>query len=163
MKRLIIFLIILLMITAAKAIEIPQNVDANIPIGPFVDTNANYLPSLTIPYTNVKLTKYGGTSQAAKANTAGLAYLGQGVYNCPLTGATDVGTLGWLRIDVNDINGVPVWKGDISVVSSTYWNWKYGSTTLTVTEPILLRPLRRQLLWQTRRHLNHLSTTTASI
>ena len=135
MKRLIIYLIILLTITTAKAIEIPVSVDANIPIGPFVDTNANYLPSLTIPYTNVFLTKYGGTSQAAKADTAGLAYLGRGVYNCHLTGSTDVGTLGWLRIDVNDINGVPVWKGDIMVVSSTYWNWKYGSTTLTVTEP----------------------------
>lgn len=128
MKRFLI-LIILLIAGLSGAIEIPQSTDANIPLGPFTDSNGVYLPSLTIPYTNIFLTKYGNANMSAKNHIGSLVYDSHGVYKCPLN-STDTGTAGWLRIDVNDINGLPVWQGNIEVVSQTYWDWKYGTGSI---------------------------------
>ena len=139
MKRfLAVLLVLFVFIAPVNAMELRQSTDVNIPIGPFLDVTDGTTreTALVIAYDNVRLAKKGGTVFAVKSDTNGLkpSATAPGWYWLPLN-TTDTATAGWLVIDVNDINGVPVWNSQIEVVCQNWYDAKYGVITLPVTEP----------------------------
>jgi hypothetical protein len=77
--------------------------------GPFVDSTDGVTPetALTINASDIKLTKYGATSQVSK-NSGGATHMAGGVYYAILD-ATDSNTLGELRIDIQKAGAAPWW------------------------------------------------------
>lgn len=81
-----------------------------IPLGPFVDKTDGNTPetALTIANTDIKLQKYGATSQTNK-NSGGATHIATGDYYAVLD-ATDTDTLGPMRVKVHiSADALPVW------------------------------------------------------
>lgn len=130
--NLCLIFLLLVCLPASASVELKQSTAVTVKVGPFTDITDGTTreTALTITQGSVYLSKNGGTL-AAKNDSNALTHDALGVYGCKLD-TTDTGTLGALRLDINDINAVPVWA-ECQVVDANYWNAKYAGTNLPVT------------------------------
>jgi hypothetical protein len=104
-----------------------QSTAADVEIGPFVDDTdfKTVETGLTISQADVQLIKNGG-SAAQKNDATSATHLAGGHYKVPLN-ATDTGTLGRLRVHVNESGALPAWR-DFMVVPSAVYDSLVGGT-----------------------------------
>ena len=86
-----------------------QSTAATIILGPFLDDTDGKTAetALTIPNTDVLISKNGGTF-AAKNEATSLTHMTNGYYSCPIN-TTDTNTLGWIKVTVNKTGAMPVY------------------------------------------------------
>src|SRR5687768_14832382 len=86
-----------------------QATAATVKLGPFLDaTDAVSVESgLTIAQADIRLSKNGGAFSQTN-NAAGATHDENGWYGIPLD-VTDTGTIGRLRVAVNEAGALPVW------------------------------------------------------
>ncbi len=109
-----------------------QSTAATVKIGPFVDSTDGVTAEtgLTISQADIRLTKNGGAF-AQTNNAAGATHDENGYYGVPLD-ATDTGTLGRLRVAVNEAGALPVWQDFMVVAANVYDSLIGGGDTLDV-------------------------------
>ncbi len=109
-----------------------QSTAADVVIGPFVDDTDGKTPEtgLTISQADCQLSKNGG-AVAQKNDATSASHLGGGHYKVPLN-ATDTGTLGRLRLYVNETGALPVWLDFMVVPANVYDSLIGGSDALQV-------------------------------
>jgi acid phosphatase family membrane protein YuiD len=108
-----------------------QSTARTVVIGPFVDSTdgATAETGLTIAQADIRLSKNGGAF-AQTNNSAGATHMENGYYSVPLD-TTDTGTLGVLRVAVNESGALPVWA-DFMCVPANVWDSMFGSDRLEV-------------------------------
>lgn len=113
---------------ALAATELKQSTAVTVKIGPFTDISDGTTreTALVILQGSVYLSKAGG-AMAVKNDANTSAHDALGVYNCKLD-TNDTGTAGMLRLDVNDINAVPVWA-EFMVLEPNAYDAKYAGYT----------------------------------
>ena len=109
-----------------------QSTAADVVIGPFVDDTDGKTPEtgLSISQADCQLSKNGG-AVAQKNDATSASHLGGGHYKVPLN-ATDTGTLGRLRLYVNETGALPVWLDFMVVPANVYDSLIGGSDALQV-------------------------------
>lgn len=102
-------------------------------LGPFLDaTDGNTQEnSLTIAYTDVLLSKAGGTLAAKNEATDLTATGANGHYTCVLN-ATDLGTVGTLRVFCQVAGATPVWQDFMVLPANVYDSLVFGTDYLQV-------------------------------
>lgn len=97
-----------------------QSTAADVELGPFIDDTDGKTPetSLTISQADCQLIKNGGAAAQKNSSTAA-THLGGGHYKIPLD-ATDTGTLGRLRLYVNESGALPAWRDFIVLDGNAY-------------------------------------------
>jgi DNA-binding phage protein len=100
-------------------------------IGPFLDnTNGDdEEPSFTIANTDIKIWKFGATSNVNK-NSGGATFASVGMYYIVLD-ATDTSVLGALKVLVHFAGSLYVFE-NFNVVTAEYYDTKYGTDHFTV-------------------------------
>lgn len=108
-----------------------QSTSVTIILGPFVDSvdGVTAETSLTIAPADVRLSKNGGAF-AQKGDSAACSHMENGYYACALN-ATDTGTLGRLRVAVNESGALPVWR-DFLVMPANVWDSLLAADRLQV-------------------------------
>lgn len=108
-----------------------QSTAATIALGPFVDDTDGKTAEtgLTISQADVRLSK-NGAAFAQKSDTGAATHMENGYYSCALN-TTDTGTLGRLRVAVNEAGALPVWV-DFMVVPANVWDSLFGADKLQV-------------------------------
>jgi hypothetical protein len=108
-----------------------QSAAADVELGPFVDDTdfKTAETALTINQADCQLIKNGG-SPAQKNDSTAATHLGGGHYKVPLN-AIDTGTLGRLRVYVNESGALPVWRDFIVVPAAVYDSLIAGTDNLT--------------------------------
>src|SRR5690606_19496596 len=112
-------------------IWLKQSTAADVVLGPFVDDTDGKTAEtgLTISQADCQLSKNGG-AVAQKNDATAASHLGGGHYKVPLN-TTDTGTLGRLRLYVNEGGALPVWA-DYMVVPANVWDSLFGADKLQV-------------------------------
>ena len=112
-------------------IFVKQSTAVDVVIGPFVDDTDGKTPEtgLTISQGDCQLTKNAG-AVAQKNSATAASHLGGGHYKVPLN-TTDTGTLGMLRLYVNESGALPVWL-DMMVMPANVWDSLFGADALQV-------------------------------
>ena len=112
-------------------IFVKQSTAVDVVIGPFVDDTDGKTPetALTISQGDCQLTKNAG-SVAQKNSATAASHLGGGHYKVPLN-TTDTGTLGMLRLYVNESGALPAWL-DMMVMPANVWDSLFGADALQV-------------------------------
>ena len=112
-------------------IFVKQSTAVDVVIGPFVDDTDGKTPEtgLTISQGDCQLTKNAG-SVAQKNSATAASHLGGGHYKVPLN-TTDTGTLGMLRLYVNESGALPAWL-DMMVMPANVWDSLFGADALQV-------------------------------
>lgn len=107
-----------------------QSTAVTLKIGPFLDSTDGVTAetALTISQADVRLSKNGG-DMAQKTEITSCTHDELGVYDCPVD-ATDTGTLGRLRLDVQESGALPVWHEYLVVPANVYDSLVGGSDTL---------------------------------
>src|SRR5688572_5887453 len=107
-----------------------QSTAATIPFGTFVDATDGFTVenALTISQADIRLSK-NGAAFAQTNNAAGATFMENGTYGVPLD-TTDTGTLGRLRVLVNESGARPVSQDFIVVPANTYDSLVSGSDAL---------------------------------
>lgn len=102
------------------AIFLKQSTAVTIKLGPFVDSTdaVTAETGLTISQADIRLSKNGGAF-AQTNNAAGATHDENGYYGVPLN-TTDTGTLGILKVAVNESGALPVWQEFIVVPANVY-------------------------------------------
>lgn len=110
---------------------VKQSAAVDVVLGPFVDDADGKTPEtgLTISQADCQLSKNGG-AVAQKNSATAASHLGGGHYKVPLN-ATDTGTLGVLRLYVNESGALPVWM-DMMVMPANVWDSLFGADRLEV-------------------------------
>ncbi len=108
-----------------------QSTAATIELGPFVDSTDGVTAetALTISQADVRLSKNGGAF-AQKNDATAATHMENGYYSVPLN-TTDTGTLGRLKVAVNESGALPVWV-DFMVVPANVWDSFFGADKLQV-------------------------------
>jgi hypothetical protein len=109
-----------------------QSTATDVELGPFVDSvdGVTAETGLTISQADCQLIKNGGAP--AQKNDAGAAtHLAGGHYKVPMN-TTDTGTLGRLRLYVNETGAVPVWRDFMVVPANVFDALVGGSDRLQV-------------------------------
>ena len=108
-----------------------QSTAATVKIGPFVDSTDGVTAEtgLTISQADIRLSKNGGAF-AQTNNATGATHDENGYYGVPLD-TTDTGTLGRLRVAVNESGALPVWQ-DFMIVPANVWDSFFGADKLQV-------------------------------
>jgi hypothetical protein len=108
--------------------ELRQSTTVTVKVGPFTDITdgTTRKTALVITQGSVWLSK-AGLGMATKNDATSATHDGLGVYFCPLN-VTDTGTAGPLRIDINDINAVPVWA-EFMVLDQNAYDAKYAGAS----------------------------------
>ena len=108
-----------------------QSTATDVEIGAFVDETDGKTPEtgLTIAQADCQLIKNGGAA-AQKNDATSATHLVGGHYKVPLN-ATDTGTLGRLRLVVNETGALPMWR-DFMVVPANVWDSFFGADRLQV-------------------------------
>jgi hypothetical protein len=108
-----------------------QSTAATIILGPFVDSTDGVTAetSLTISQADVRLSK-NGAAFAQKNESSAASHMENGNYSCALN-TTDTGTLGRLRVAVNESGALPVWA-DFMVLPANVFDSLFGSDRLQV-------------------------------
>jgi hypothetical protein len=109
-----------------------QSTAADVELGPFVDSVDGVSPEtgLTISQADCQLIKNGGAA-AQKNDATAASHLAGGHYKVPLN-TTDTGTLGRLRLYVNETGAVPVWRDFMVVPANVFDALVGGSDRLQV-------------------------------
>jgi hypothetical protein len=109
-----------------------QSTAATVVLGPFVDSTDGVTAetALTISQADIRLSKNGGAF-AQTNNAAGATHMENGNYSVPLD-TTDTGTLGRLRVHVNESGALPVWLDFMVVPAHVYDGLVAGSDNLQV-------------------------------
>lgn len=109
-----------------------QSTAATIALGPFVDSTDGFTAEtgLTISQADIRLSKNGGTF-AQTNNSAGATHMENGYYSVPLD-TTDTGTLGRLRVAVNESGALPAWQDFMVLPANVYDSMIAGSDNLQV-------------------------------
>lgn len=107
-----------------------QSTAATVKIGPFVDDSDGKTAEtgLTISQADVRVSKNGG-NMAQKNESSACTHDEIGVYDCDLD-ATDTGTLGRLRLDIQESGALPVWHEYMVVPANVYDSLVSGSDYL---------------------------------
>jgi hypothetical protein len=110
-----------------------QSTATDVELGPFVDSTDGVSPetALTISQVDCQLIKNGGAA-AQKNDATSATHLAGGHYKVPLN-ATDTGTLGRLRLYVNESGAVPVWRDFMVVPANIYDSLVGGSDYIDVS------------------------------
>jgi hypothetical protein len=97
-----------------------QSTAVTIVLGPFLDSADGVTPEtgLTISQADVRLSKNGG-SFAQKNDTGSCTHMENGNYSCALN-TTDTGTVGVLRVHVNESGALPVWRDFMVLTADAY-------------------------------------------
>ena len=100
-------------------------------IGPFLDDGDGKTAEtgLTIAQADVRLTKNGG-AYAQKTEATSCTHDEKGEYGCPLD-ATDTGTLGRLKLHVQESGALPVWH-EYMVIPQQVWDSLFSTDKLQV-------------------------------
>lgn len=100
------------------------------PLGPFLDTADGFTPmtALTIANTDIKIQKFGSTTQASK-NSGGATHIANGNYYAVFD-ATDTDTVGSGRVSCYMSGALPVWL-DFIVLDEAVYDWWFGATAPT--------------------------------
>ena len=108
-----------------------QSAAVDLVVGPFVDdTDGKTVETgLTVTQADCQLSKNGG-AVAQKNSATAATHLGGGHYKVPLN-ATDTGTLGVLRLYINEGGALPVWM-DCMVMPANVWDSLFGAARLGV-------------------------------
>lgn len=108
-----------------------QSTATDVELGPFVDSADGITPetALTISQADCQLIKNGGAA-AQKNDATSATHLAGGHYKVPLN-ATDTGTLGRLRLYVNESGAVPIWR-DFMVVPANVFDSYFSTDRLQV-------------------------------
>jgi hypothetical protein len=108
-----------------------QSTAVDVKIGPFVDATDGVTAetALTISQADVRLAKNGG-NWAQKNDATSATHEENGYYECPLN-ATDTGTLGLLKLAVNESGAAPVWHDYLVVPAEVYDTLVSGTDNLT--------------------------------
>ena len=108
-----------------------QSTAVTVKVGPFVDATDGVTAEtgLTISQADIRITKNGGAF-AQTNNAAGATHDENGYYGVPLD-TTDTGTLGTLRVSVNESGALPVWQ-DFMIVPANVWDSLFGADKLQV-------------------------------
>lgn len=106
-----------------------QSTAVTVVLGPFVDATDGVTAetALTVTQSEVRLSKNAGAF-AQKGESTSLAHMENGYYTC-LLNTTDTGTLGRLRIAVNESGAIPVWQ-DFMIVSAAVYEAMVGTGNL---------------------------------
>lgn len=109
-----------------------QSTAATVALGPFVDSTDGFTAEtgLTISQADIRLSKNGGAF-AQTNNSAGATHMENGYYSVPLD-TTDTGTLGRLRVAVNESGALPVWQDFLVLPANVYDSMIAGSDKLAV-------------------------------
>ena len=109
-----------------------QSTSVTVKIGPFLDDTDGKTAEtgLTISQADVRLSKNGG-NMAQKNESSASTHDEIGIYDCDLD-TTDTGTLGVLRIDVQESGALPVWHEFMVVPANVYDSLVGGSDKLQV-------------------------------
>jgi hypothetical protein len=107
-----------------------QSTAATVKLGPFLaDTDGKTAETgLTISQADVRLSKNGG-NYAQKNESSASTHDELGEYDCDLD-TTDTGTLGRLRVMVQESGALPVWRDFMVVPANVYDSLVGGSDTL---------------------------------
>jgi hypothetical protein len=110
-----------------------QSTAATVKLGPFVDDTDGKTAetALTISQADIRLSKNGGAF-AQTNNATGATHDENGYYGIPLD-TTDTGTLGRLRVAVNETGALPVWQDFMIVPANVYEALVTGVEWLAVT------------------------------
>ena len=105
---------------------------ATVKFGPFVDDTDGKTAetALTISQADIRLSKNGGAF-AQTNNDAGATHDENGYYGVPLD-TTDTGTLGRLRVAVNESGALPVWQDFMVLSAMVYDSLVLGTDSLEV-------------------------------
>lgn len=114
-------------------ILLKQSTAREIPLGPFVDNVDGFTAktALTITQAEVRLKK-NEADWAQKTEATSLVHEENGYYRC-LLDATDTGTLGTLRVAVNETGALPVWQDFMVVAANIYDSLVAGGDVLDVS------------------------------
>jgi hypothetical protein len=113
-----------------------QNTGVTLAMGPFVDTSGSQKTALTIAPADVLLSK-NGAALAAKSDAATASHSSKAMYLVDLT-ASDVNTLGRLKVYVSTTGALEVWEDFMVVPSGVYDALISGSDRLDVDSVSLL-------------------------
>ena len=108
-----------------------QSTSVDVPIGPFVDSTDGFTAetALTLTQPDIRLKK-NGAAWAQKAAAQTLSHEENGYYEVTLD-ATDTGTLGLLRLAVNETGALPIFE-DFMVMPANVWDSLFGADALQV-------------------------------
>ena len=108
-----------------------QSTATDVELGPFIDDADGKTPetALTISQADCQLIKNGGAA-AQKNDATSATHLAGGHYKVPLN-TTDTGTLGRLRLYVNESGALPIWRDFMVVPANVYDSLVGGSDVLT--------------------------------
>lgn len=110
-----------------------QSTAATIILGPFVDSVTGVDPEtlLSLTQAKIRLSK-NAAAFAQKSETTTASHMENGYYSVALN-ATDTGTLGRLRVAVNETGALPVWQDFMVVPSNVYESMVTGTEFLETT------------------------------
>lgn len=120
--------------------ELRQSTATAVIVGPFLDDGDGKTPeeALTIASIDADLYKFSNThpltatsiTLTASGGSNDCAHVDNGYYSLELT-ATDVGTLGRMRLTMNIAGAIPVWE-EFAVIPANVWDSRYSSDKLQV-------------------------------
>ena len=97
-----------------------QSTAVTLVVGPMLDDTDAKTPEtgLTIAQADVRLSKAGGAF-AQKGDATSCTHMENGFYSCPLS-TTDTGTLGILKLAINESGALPAWESYMVLTASAY-------------------------------------------
>ena len=108
-----------------------QSTSVTVQIGPAIDISdgVTRLTGLTLTQAKIMLSKNGGT-QAQKNSATACTHDRAGWYKCTFN-TTDTGTLGFLRLDVDESTAMPIWS-DFQIVTANVYDTLFSTDTFDV-------------------------------
>jgi hypothetical protein len=108
-----------------------QSTSVDVPVGPFLDASdgVTAMTGLTITQPDIRLKK-NNANWAQKNAAQTLSHEEGGFYEVTLD-TTDTGTLGLLRLAINESGALPVWE-DFMILPANVWDALFGADALQV-------------------------------
>ena len=139
MKRLIVVLAMLAVVPCAflyGAIDLKEDTATTVYVGPFFDitTGVDQEKALTVTGWEVKIVRTNGDVNTltitASAGDNDAVHVQSGRYSLELTSG-DVNQPGFLIVDINDVNAIPVWH-EYNILPANIYDSKYSTDKLQV-------------------------------
>jgi hypothetical protein len=114
-------------------ILLKQSTAVTLVLGPFTDSTDGVTAETALSLTQAKVrVSKNAAAFAQKSDTTTATHMENGYYSVPLN-ATDTGTLGRLRVAVNETGACPVWQDFMVVPSNVYESLVGGTEWLETT------------------------------
>ena len=139
MKKLLIVLVLLAVVPCAflyGAIDLKEDTATTVYVGPFFDitTGVDQEKALTVSGWEVKIVRTNGDVNTltitASAGDNDAVHVQSGRYSLELTSG-DVNQPGFLIVDINDVNAIPVWH-EYNILPANIYDSKYSTDKLQV-------------------------------